>query len=155
MEPQVVMKPEIKLVGLEFNPEVHGWHLVATLWYKLCWLMPRIKDPVDPGVSYGFMFARDCPLPGIDTYLAGVEVASFDDVPEGAATGTIPAGEYAVFTVDGGIGNTPGAYGYINDTWMPQSGYKEARCGAVEAYGKRFVPSSESQFEIWVAVEAR
>jgi AraC family transcriptional regulator len=153
MEPRIETRPAIKLVGVAFNPEQHGWHLVPSLWYRLCWEVPAIPNHARPGVSFGYAYAQDCPTPGIDTYLAGIEVTCFDDVPERLAKVTVPAGQYAAFTVKGGLGAIPEAYGFINETWLPQSGFREARCGAVEVYDERFVPSGLSEFEIRVAVE--
>lgn len=157
MEPVIVEKPAIHLVGTSFNPEVHGWQFVPSLWYGLCHRMPEITGLVRPGCSYGYVYASEA-MPvgqkGIDTYLAGVEVAGRTPVPEGLSCATIPAGLYAVFTVEGGLGDIARAYGFINEQWLPNSGY-DGRCGAVEVYDERFVPSGASRFEIRIPVSPK
>jgi len=107
-----------------------------------------------PHTTYGFIHSKHPEGgKGIDTYMACVEVSGAAGLPEGAVSAVIPGGKYAVFTVKGGLGDIPRAYGYINEEWMPASGYQEARCGAVEAYDERFVPDGTCEFEIWVAVK--
>jgi len=48
MEPRIVEKRPITVVGVEFNPEEHGWHLVPTLFLLLCRMMPTIGNVVNP-----------------------------------------------------------------------------------------------------------
>jgi AraC family transcriptional regulator len=138
-------------VGVEFNPEPDGWHLVPSAFYQLCRMIHLVPHVVEPRVVYGAIRAEEGPRP--DRYLAGVEVSEVGELPEGLVAGGVPEGLYAVFSVDGSLNAIGEAYGFINEAWMPSSGYREARCGATEVYGPRFVPSNECQFEIWIAVE--
>lgn len=153
IEPEIITRPATQIVGVEFNPEKHGWALVPTLWFALCRHIGAIRNVVHADVSYGFISGKE-PM-RVDSYLAGVEVSVVDALPEGTVTRMIPAGTYAVFTVRGGLGKVGPAYGYINQQWMPKSKYRDARCGALERYDARFAPNDACQFEIWVAVEPK
>ena len=153
VQPRMVVKPDIKVAGVEFSPELHGWHLVPTLFFGLCRALPQITNAAKPGALFGYIFSRSGRADSIDTYLACVEVSGHLDYPEGIATATIPAGEYAAFTVKGGLGDIHAAYHHINHDWLPKSGYAPATCGAVEFYDNRFVPNGTCEFEIWTPVE--
>ncbi len=152
MEPRIVDMAEMKVVGVAFNPELHGWQFVPTLFYGLARKLALIQHKVQPETLYGVIY----PSGGgpIDTYLACVEVSEFGELPDGCQAYTVPAGSYAVFTIRGGLGDMQRAYGEVN-TWLPASAYKEARCGAVEVYDERFVPSGLCEFDVRVAVVSR
>jgi AraC family transcriptional regulator len=150
-EPVIARKPARVLVGVEFNPESDGWHLVPSAFYQLCRMVHLVPHVVEPRVVYGAIRLATGPRP--DRYLAAIEVSQVGELPAGLVAGSIPEGLYAVFTVDGSLNAIVDAYAFINETWMPGSGYREARCGATEVYDHRFAPSGDCQFEIWVSVE--
>lgn len=151
--PELVDLPLTMVVGLSFNPEQTDWSLVPTLWFRLCHRLHEVAHRAEPEVSYGFIHPSG--QAGIDCYLAGVAVSSFDDQPADLAQAVIPGGQYAVFTVRGGLGSIGAAYQYINHEWLPNSPYREARCGAVEVYGPSFVADLTSWFQIRMAVTPR
>lgn len=158
MEPTIVELPAIHLIGISFNPEEQGWQFVPTLWYGLCHRMAGLAGVARPGRTYGYVFASErmpAGVTGIDTYLAGVEAPEGTPTPEGLSSATVPAGLYAVFTVEGGLGDIGRAYDEITQGWLPAAPYEEARCGAVEVYDERFVPSTDSRFEIRVAIRPK
>lgn len=155
---RVLELPEVRLVGLAFNPEPDGWGQIAALWYALCHRMREIDGIAEVGVSYGYPHPSPSfpeGVKGIDSYLAGVPVLPDAPLPPGMVEAVVPAGSYAVFEVAGALPSIGPAYDFINREWMPGSGYEEARCGAVEVYGPRFVPGASCGFEIRVAVQAR
>lgn len=87
-------------------------------------------------------------------YIAGCEVSSYAEMPEGMTNLTIPAGEYAVFTHEGPPETMITTLNYIHREWLPQSG-RELREAAphLELYGERFRPGeSDSAFEIMIPV---
>lgn len=152
MEPRIVEMPEMKVVGVAFNPELHGWQFVPTLFFGLATKTPSICHRVDAATTYGVIYSSTGDA--IDTYLACVEVSQFGALPEGAVAYTVPGGTYAIFTIHGGLGDIARAYSEVNG-WMPESGYTHSRCGAVEVYDQRFVPNGLCEFDIRVAVTPR
>lgn len=58
----------------------------------------QLPNRVKPGRLFAAYFDYETDHNGEYTYFIGEEVASFDDVPEGVSTLTIPAGTYTKFT---------------------------------------------------------
>ena len=156
MEPRIEQFEPFTVVGLKFPADRLGWNIVPTLFYRLIGLYPRIAHPVDDGTCYGISYRRSGPG-GTDEmwYVAGVEVSSVDELPEGFVSHTVPAGEYAVFPARGGLAGIGPAYHFLSDQWMPSASYKEARSGAIEVYGPRFAPDTNGEFEIRIAIEPK
>jgi len=88
--------------------------------------------------------------------IAGAEVSSVEDLPEGIEAFTLPGGLYAVFLHKGGPSRGAESFRYIYGTWLPQSGYvlDERPHFEVLGYGyKGDHPDSEE--EIWIPVRIR
>jgi AraC family transcriptional regulator len=86
--------------------------------------------------------------------MVGVEVSDLEGLPLELSIKVLPAGTYAVFTLQGTeiTSNWPDT---IYKGWLPQSGYEEAHKFTVERYdGERFkgVDDPESELEIWVPI---
>lgn len=152
MVPVIGAIDEVHLAGLAFEPEATGWDKVLVLLHELAARRGEIAGQLEPGVYYG-LIERAGDAPGALRYVAGVAVDPAVRQPDGLVATTIPAGLYATFTVDGGVAAIGPAYQEINQVWLPSSGYREARCGAVEVYGERFRARADCQFAIRVAVE--
>ena len=88
-------------------------------------------------------------------YIAGVEVSSFTDVPEGFSTIRVPPQKYAVFDHRehiSAIGRTVSA---IWSKWLPHSGYEVADAPNFERYDDRFDPQTgKGVVEIWIPLRA-
>jgi predicted transcriptional regulator YdeE len=79
--------------------------------------------------------------PELDYYM-GVEVSSYDDVPEGMGTLTIPGSNYAVASfIKRGNADVLRAVGYITEKWIPENGYKQNyEVPVFVYYDERFIP---------------
>ncbi|MFT3794163.1 GyrI-like domain-containing protein [Flavobacterium sp.] len=87
---------------------------------------------------------------------AGRFVSDFDQVPDGMQIHTIPEGHYAVFLYQGSPQNAAAAFGYIFESWLPQSGYELDARPHFEILGEKYRNDSEdSQEEIWVPIKRR
>jgi AraC family transcriptional regulator len=86
-------------------------------------------------------------------YLAGVEVESFDGLPDQLGRMRVPAQKYAVFTHDGHVSQLGATWRHIWQEWLPASGYQDAETPPFELYGERFDPDTgEGGFEIWFPI---
>lgn len=86
---------------------------------------------------------------------AGAEVSEFVGIPDGMETLEAPGGPYAVFPYRGMSGD-PAPFRYIQDIWLPASGYVLDNRPHFEILGKNFRigdPTSEEQ--IWIPVRVR
>ncbi len=153
MEPRVERCESFTVVGLEYPPDTLGWNLVATLFYTLIAAAERIPHRLGDGLCYGVIRPREAEDGTREPwYLAGVAVSAVGELPQGFVAHTVPEGLYAVFQAEGGLAGIGPAYDVINNQWMPNSGYRDAMCGAIEIYGPRFHPDTNGEFEIRVAV---
>ena len=88
-------------------------------------------------------------------YMTGVEVESFDPLPEGMGRMRIPAQSYVVFTHDGPLSGLSAAWRWIWEEWLPASGVTPADTPDFEIYGAGFDPEAgHGVVEIWFPVVA-
>ena len=84
---------------------------------------------------------------------AAVEVAAFDDVPEGLETFTLGGGRYAVFDYKGASTDSR-IFVYIFTEWLPASGYALDDRPHFEILGDRYRNADpESEEEIWIPIK--
>jgi len=160
MEPKIVTKEEFKVIGMECKTTLKD-NKIPDLWQRFMPRMGEIKNKVNPKVGYGV-----CRNEGnicFDSFtdetefesLACFEVSSFDYVPAGMVTRTIPKNRYAVFTHKGELANLRETYGYIYGTWLPGSGYGLVKEGYdFELYDERFDPADQknSETDIYIPI---
>ena len=102
-------------------------------------------------VSYGVCCNADGA--GNFEYIAGVEVATFDDVPTEFSRIRIPPQRYAVFAHREHISLMRATVYTIWNKWLPTSGYKHADAPDFERYDERFDPRTGSGVvEVWVPI---
>ncbi|HME24982.1 MAG TPA: AraC family transcriptional regulator [Acetobacteraceae bacterium] len=88
-------------------------------------------------------------------YIAGVEVASFDDLPAEFSRVRLPARRYAVFTHRDHISRMRATVYTIWNRWLPNSGYTHADAPDFELYDERFDPrTGTGAVEVWLPIEA-
>lgn len=162
MEPFYRSMPEMKIVGCRgkfisvLSPDKNNMVVIPALWQNF---MPRVheiknaKSPVNLGVCYEVPAgegsrADEC------MYMAATEVTSFEDVPAGMESFTIPAGEYAVFTHKGALENFEHTMNYIYGSWLPKSGKKLRHAPDMELYDQRFkLNEADSEIDVYIPVE--
>ena len=111
MQKETSLLPEIKLIGIttrtnnahifEADPSTNPIAATVTQYFH-GGLSQSIPHRAKPGTTYCAYTDYESDLNGDYTYFIGEEVTSFDDVPEGFSTLTIPPQKYAKFT------NSPG-----------------------------------------------
>ena len=137
MQPQFVTKPAFAVVGLLLHTKPMAPE-IPQLWDKFVSRIDEIPHVAEPHVSYGLMENFD-QMTRLD-YMAGVSVETVDKLPEGMSQWNVPANTYAVFeSTLATIGDT---FGYIYNTWLPSSGYRQASGSYFERYGETFSPEN-------------
>jgi AraC family transcriptional regulator len=87
-------------------------------------------------------------------YIAGVEVANFDDIPADFSRIRIPAQRYAVFSHRQHISRMPATVYTIWNKWLPASGYSHADAPDFERYDERFDPrTGNGVVEVWIPIK--
>jgi AraC family transcriptional regulator len=88
---------------------------------------------------------------GTMEYLSGVEVSSFDGIPEGFATARIPARRYAVFVHEGHVSTIRATWKAIFRSGLPALGSQIADAPDFERYDERFDGrTGRGIVEIWI-----
>ena len=87
---------------------------------------------------------------------AAVEVTGFENVPQAMETLVVPAGRYAVFIHKGPAGDGPKTYGYIFNSWLPNSEFLlDARPHFAVMGNKYRQDDKDSEEEIWIPVRPK
>ncbi|WEK56061.1 MAG: GyrI-like domain-containing protein [Candidatus Cohnella colombiensis] len=88
-------------------------------------------------------------------YFIGVEVSSFNDVPEGMVTKTLPENDYIVFTHRGLAENIGKVHDYLYTIWLEKNEYVLNDRYNIEVYGDlhKGADSEESEIEIYFPIK--
>jgi AraC family transcriptional regulator len=138
MKPTIIEKNKCYVVGLVCKGKNENDE-VSKLWNEFNSRYSEIEDKVLPCSSFGYeSYGEDFHTTGDFTYMAGVEVTSVDNIPEGMDYVEIPANKYAVFAIPAIIETLPNAICSIYSKWIPECGLKVNGCYDFEYYDETF-----------------
>ena len=150
METKIVERSGFRVVGMKYRGKNEQGE-IPQLWGQF---MPRsreIKHAVGLRVPYGVMDNFDEASNEFD-YVAGIEVDSTDDLPDGMVGWEIPDQTYAVFTV--AFPSIMEGYQYAYETRLPESEYQRVPGPEFEFYPEEFNPEDgSSELQLWVPVK--
>lgn len=158
MEPKIVSRDEIKLIGIQYIGANQNGEIPKLWGEQFLPRMGELKNVVGEQVCYGLcecMCKGECKCgQGSDfLYIAAREVSHFDEVPEEMVTKTVPAAKYAVFTHKGPVSTLQDTFQKIYTEWIPASGLVIAGNYNFEHYGECFDNSENSLMDIYVPVK--
>ena len=126
MKPKIETLREKKLVGKRLKMSF-ARNRTAELWRVF---MPRrneIKNRIGTDLYsievYAPLFWNNFTPDSEFEKWAVIEVADFDGIPDDMEAIQIPSGLYAVFVHRGPASTGPKTYGYIFETWLPDSNF--------------------------------
>ncbi len=140
MEPKFENKDEFYLVGVQ-GYTGSGKNVIGKAWSDFKSRFNEIENVMNPSVAYGYEdYSKDFDIEKLHFYyMAGIEVSSVENIPEGMCAKCQKPSLYAVFTVEGcnANGEIGKAFRYIYDEWLPNSefAYNMECCGDFEFYG--------------------
>lgn len=154
METQIVNKPAFKAIGLSYVGKNEQGE-IPQMWGQF---IPRINEPkrINPSASYGLCFSEvEGAAAGEFEYVAAVEVADDEFIPEGMVCREVPAHKYIVFTHHGKLETLGETYHYIYNTGLAQAGIQvHPSRFDMEVYTHEFAPDSDqSRLYIYVAIQ--
>jgi predicted transcriptional regulator YdeE len=169
MEPRIIEQGEMVIVGMVYygNP---FWDTEASppeneigkLWTRFnnYWQSHReeFQHTVDTNVWWELHIDADEYEETKEYFvMVGARVSEIEGLPAPIFAKVLPAGQYAVFTLQGEemTGNWGDA---IYQEWLPSSAYEEAYSCTIERYDEaRFEGwgDPDSEVQIWVPVKAR
>lgn len=135
MEPQIVQKSALTLVGVQMHGKIEGMDLKG-LWNEFGPRMAEIKGG-DPNVCYGAM-DNYSEATGEFDYLAACEAKGAAVLPAGMVSWNIPAQTYAVYPCT--LPQIGEAWTTVYQQWLPTSGYQRAAGPEFELYDEKFNP---------------
>jgi AraC family transcriptional regulator len=124
---------------------------IPQLWGEFGPRMSSIENVVNPQVCYGVVTKFDQTSHEFE-YVAAMEVIGDADLPAGMERFDLPEAKYAVFTCT--LPTIGEAYGFIDGTWLPQSGHRRTGGPEFELYDERFSPEDpSSEMEIYIPIQ--
>ncbi len=157
MQPRFEHKDKFTVAGLTTQSTMSN-NTIPQLWDRFNKQEKEIKNPVSEcciGVCYYVPMENMCPNTPF-TYMAGMQVMSETDCPEGMEVRTVPACDYAVFEHKGALDTLQKTYDYIFREWLPASEYEFVNQDDFEIYDERFAfGKPESIMEIWIPVKKK
>ena len=164
MQKTIAQLPEIKIIGISCRTNNTSEMNAATAKIGAAMhkyfsenLPQQIENKKNPGVTYSAYTEYESDFTGDYTYVIGTEVTSFDKVPEGCVTLTIPAMSYAKFT------NGPGVMPNVCiDMWQKIWTMTEVDFGGqrsyvtdFEVYDERAADPQNTTLDIYVGIDKR
>lgn len=155
-EPTVVELPERLMVGLEYIGKNQNGEIPA-LWAAFNRREGEVRSRIATDTAIGLCGSVENPKEECEfSYVAGFFVDRADDLPPGMVARKVPAGQYLVFTHEGGPEVLGKSYEYIWGTYLPNSAYQPAGSHDYELYDERFNAASPTWvMEIHIPVRPR
>ena len=166
MQPKIVQKNEIILVGFSFygDPFETGadWteeNQIGCLWQRL---MPYLAENIETiqhrvpiYASYEVhIYGPETMTKGLFEVFVGIQVEQLESVPVDLLVKILPATEYAVFTMVGE--QISGDWHHEIDQWIAEAGYRHAHSFSFQYYDERFKGINQieaSALDVYMPVE--
>ena len=123
MHTKIEQKPGFTIVGMKYRGK-NQKNEVPQLWEVFVPRMAEVLNRTGLGVSYGVMDNYDEESGEFD-YIAGVEVGSVEDIPDGMVSHVVPDQTYSVFKCT--LPTLHQTFEHIYQKWIPESGHKRAK----------------------------
>jgi predicted transcriptional regulator YdeE len=149
MEPKVIERPEMILVGFDFFGDPFkfsaGWteeNEIGRLWNRFIKYFEQYRDQVihlkEPSVMYEIHIEHPETIQtGEYEVFVGMEVEELECVPIEFTVKVLPATLYAVFTLRGDQITSDWST-MVYKEWMPGSGYVRSYAYGIQRYDERF-----------------
>lgn len=150
MEIKIVERSGFTVIGLKYRGKNEQGE-IPQLWGAMGPRTGEIGNLVDDTAAYGISANADMETGAFD-YIAGYEVSSAEEVPEGMVAFEVPGGRYAVFsTTLPRVGET---FDHAYHTWLPQAGLQPSGGPEFELYDEEFDPQDPgSEFDLYIPIK--
>lgn len=152
MEPKIIDRPAFKVVGMKYRGNNENEE-IPQLWDEFWPRLQEIGHRSPEYVAYGIIDNFDEEMQVFD-YVAGVEVDSLADVPEGMTGVEVPAQTYAAFECT--LPTLMDTIRHVYEGWLPGSGYTRAPGPEFELYDERFdIAQGKLGMSIYIPIRAQ
>lgn len=165
MNHRIVERKKTILIGMECTTTLNENRIENTLpklWNIFSEKIDEIKNRVNDKEYFGLCGEIKSFDPNIKmnddmkfNYLAGVEVTSIEDIPEGMKVVEIPEQKYIVFTHKGELDKLQATYKAIYSKWFPNTNFELSKAYDFEFYNERFISptNSDSELDIYIPIK--
>jgi AraC family transcriptional regulator len=160
MIPRIETIPEKKLIGQRLLMSLANDKTFA-LWSRFMPVRKKITNAVTTDLVCMQVYAPSFDFLNFNAEAvfekwAAVEVTAGTAVPDEMEACTLPGGLYAVFIHKGAAITATQTFGYIFQTWLPQSGYVLDNRPHFEILGAKYKNNHpDSEEEIWIPVKPK
>lgn len=147
MTPNLKEFEKLTIVGIKgefikaLDPQSDNMEIIPKLWNDFFSRIGEIKNISGPTVG---AIDSSTNTPKQMDYIAGIEVSSVSDLPEGMVSLEIPKGKYAEFIHEGPVSNIDKTLDYIYGSWLPSSKLQRTDGPEYEVYPENYNPDSET-----------
>ncbi|MUK87575.1 AraC family transcriptional regulator [Ornithinibacillus sp. L9] len=162
MEPKVVQKNAIQIIGYEFEAnlkEIEEQQLGKKTLEKLKESVDEIENKVGDHVYMTQIYPMredfDAEVHQFKQII-GFEVDELDsNIPKGAVRHTIPENDYVCYTHHGLESELHNSYSFLYGKWLEENGYVPLGYD-VELWGERYQPyCTDNQIDLFIAVKSK
>ena len=157
MKPEIETRGPMRVIGIAKNYEQHSFQQATEQWGQFLSRLLEIKS-IDQenliGISMGSL--PDWSMAKTDKYIyvAGVEVAADEKVPEGMVEVIFPEQTYAKFIHRGHVADSLITYRQIYNNWIPANQLEVLEAPELEIYGSKFkVESADSEYNLLIPIK--
>jgi predicted transcriptional regulator YdeE len=165
MQPVIVQKPEILLVGLSFYGDPFDtsgvWteeNHIGRTWQRLMNYLARNSNAIEhrtpEDVSFEVhIYGEETSTKGLFEVFVGLPVERLEAVPVELLVKVLPATQYAVFTLEGETIFSD--WDMVIDRWLAEAGYERSHPYSVQYYDSRFIgidQIADSKLDIYMPV---
>ncbi|MCY6960097.1 AraC family transcriptional regulator [Clostridium brassicae] len=158
IQPVIKVIPEVKVIGIKGRTSLKN-NLLPDLWNAFNKNSSKIINKAEPLKYYGIcendrsnnQFGKNVAY----SEIVGVEVTSFEYIPDEMISKVIPKGKYVVFTHKGSVEKLQETYEYIWGTWIPFSKIELNMRDDFELYDERFKGANNhlSEIDIYIPIK--
>ncbi|TQV87781.1 AraC family transcriptional regulator [Aliikangiella coralliicola] len=155
MEPEIISRPALKLVGIAKQYDNANLSL-PMLWSAFRPYKDKIKNRIGDD-SFGIYESYEEEGDEVKfSYVCTASVSNFDHIPEGMTARELPQQMYAKFTHRGSITNLEQTLKYIWGSWLPKSNYDYIEKPDFELYPSGYnVADPKSEMYLHIPIQAK
>jgi AraC family transcriptional regulator len=156
MKTRITKRDSFNVIGMDCYCSQNE-NTIPQLWDRFMKVMHQVPNTKPSQACYGICLTEDEVHVTPDTefrYLAGLEVTSSKEIPEGMSHYEVPKGEYLVVEHVGALDTLPKTYDWVYKVWFEE--YETVGNLDFEVYDERFkFGEADSVMEIWVPIKKK
>lgn len=154
INPIFTERRKMTIVGMQYQGKNEN-NEIPKLWSRFVPRVTEIRNVLNSRISYGYeTYTEDSKERGEFSYIAGIEVACKDIVPQGMVSIEIPANRYAVFTISAIIEDVPKTIKRIHSKLLFELKLELCDTYDFELFDETFAPNDyESKYYLYVPIK--